>query len=129
MITLSTKIEELPRVGIIYAKKLKKFGIKTIQDLLFYFPARYDDFSEIISITNARQKLGETVCVQGQITEIENANTFKKWTNLTEATIQDNVGKIKVIWFNQPYLAKSLKENFSLQRRHLFKQSKLRKNK
>ena len=111
MISLSTKIEEVPRIGITYQKKLKKFGIKTVQDLLFYFPARYDDFSEIISIKQARQKLGQTVCVQGQIAEIENTNTFKKFMTMTEAIIQDNDAEIKVIWFNQPYLAKSLKED------------------
>jgi ATP-dependent DNA helicase RecG len=111
MIDLSTKIEEIPKIGLAYQKKLKKFGIKTVQDLLFYFPARYDDFSEIISIKQARQRLGQTVCVQGQITEIENTNTFKKFMKITEATIQDNNSEIKVIWFNQPYLAKSLKED------------------
>ena len=111
MIDLETKIEEIPKIGAAYGKKLKKFGIKTVQDLLFYFPARYDDFSEIISIKAARQRLGETVCIQGQITEIENTNTFKKYMTMTEATIRDDEDEIKVIWFNQPYLAKSLKED------------------
>jgi len=111
MINLSTPIQELPKVSAVYVKKLKKFGIKTVQDMLFYFPARYDDFSEIISIKSARQKLGETVCVQGQITEIENTNTFKKYMAMTEAVIQDDNSEIKVIWFNQPYLVKSLKED------------------
>ena len=82
MISLSTKVEEVPKIGITYAKRLKKFGIKTVQDLLFYFPARYDDFSEIISIKEAKQRLGEVVCVQGQITEIESKHTFKNFVNL-----------------------------------------------
>ncbi len=111
MIDLSTKIEEIPKIGLAYSKKLKKFGIKTVQDLLFYFPARYDDFSEIISIKEARQRLGQTVCIQGQITEIESSNTFKKFMSLTEAVIQDSTGKIKAVWFNQPYISKSLKED------------------
>ena len=111
MIDLSTKIEEIPKIGLAYAKRLKKFGIKTVQDLLFYFPARYDDFSEIISIKTARQRLGEIVCVQGQIIEIENTNTFKKYMTMTEAVVQDDNAEIKVIWFNQPYLAKSLRED------------------
>jgi ATP-dependent DNA helicase RecG len=111
MISLSTPVEELPKIGIAYAKKLKKFGIKTVQDLLFYFPARYDDFSEIISIQNAKQRLGETVCVQGQITEIESSHTWKKFINLTQAVVQDNSGEINVLWYNQPYLAKTLKED------------------
>jgi len=111
MISLQTKIEEIPRVGVVYGKRLKKFGIKTVQDLIFYFPARYDDFSEIISIKQAKQRLNDVVCVQGQIVEIENSNSFKKFTSLTQAVIRDDTGEIDVIWFNQPYLAKNLKED------------------
>lgn len=111
MINLSTSVENIPRIGLSYARKLKKFGIKTVQDLLFYFPARYDDFSEIIPISQARQKLKETVCVQGVITEIQNIKTFRKWMTITEATIEDQKSYIKVIWFNQPYLTKTLKED------------------
>ena len=52
MISLSTKVEEIPKIGAVYAKRLKKFGIKTVQDLLFYFPATqiksfsFKDFSK-----------------------------------------------------------------------------------
>ncbi len=111
MLTLETPVEEVPKIGTAYQKKLKKFGIKTVRDLLFYFPTRYDDFSEIVSVKEARQSLGRTVCIQGRITEIENVNTFKKRMGLTEATIQDDGDEIKAIWFNQPYLAKSLRED------------------
>ncbi|TSC94664.1 MAG: ATP-dependent DNA helicase RecG [Parcubacteria group bacterium Licking1014_1] len=109
MLTLQTPIGEIPKIGPAYQKRLKKFGIKTIQDLFFHFPARYDDFSDIIKISEARQKLGEIVCVEGKILEIGNTRTFKKWVNLTEATIEDDSSYIKVIWFNQPYLAKNLR--------------------
>ena len=63
MINLDTKIEEIPKIGPAYQKKLKKFGIKTVQDLLLYFPARYDDFSNIIPINQV--KVGNDVCIQG----------------------------------------------------------------
>src|SRR3989344_8596412 len=98
MMNLSTKIEELPKIGASYSKKLKKFGIKTIQDLLFHFPARYDDFSQIIKISDARHKLGQTVCMQGKIIEIKNYHTQKKWMSMTEAVIEDQTGEIKAIW-------------------------------
>lgn len=111
MITLETAVQELPKVGAAYAKKLKKFGITTVQDLLFYFPQRYDDFSEIITIKSARAKLGETVCVQGRVTAIENTASFYKRTAVTEAIIQDDTAEINVVWFNQPYIAKSFKED------------------
>src|SRR3989344_3746549 len=111
MITLSTKIEEAPRIGLAYQKRLKKFGIKTVQDILFHFPHRYDDFTDIIPISEARQKLTQTVCIQGKIVEIENTRSFKKWMSLTEAIVEDENAKIKIIWFNQPYIAKTLKED------------------
>jgi len=111
MINLSTKIEDVPKIGLIYQKRLKKFGIKTVRDLLFHFPSRYDDFSEIIKISEARQKLGQIICIQGTITRIENKHTFKKWMAMTEATVEDESGEVKIIWFNQPYIIKSLKED------------------
>jgi len=111
VITLQTAVEKIPRIGPAYAKRLKKFGIKTVQDLLFYFPARYDDFSEIISISQARNKLGEVACVQGEIIEIETTKSIYGRMPITKAVIQDRTAQINVLWFNQPYLEKSLKEN------------------
>jgi len=111
VITLQTAVEKIPRIGPAYAKRLKKFGIKTVQDLLFYFPARYDDFSDIITISQARQKLGEVACVQGEIIEIETTKSFYNRMAITKALIQDRTAQIIVMWFNQPYLEKSLKEN------------------
>jgi ATP-dependent DNA helicase RecG len=111
VITLQTAVEKIPRIGPAYAKRLKKFGIKTVQDLLFYFPARYDDFSEIISISQARNKLGEVACVQGEIIEIETTKSIYGRMPITKAVIQDGTAQINVLWFNQPYLEKSLKEN------------------
>jgi ATP-dependent DNA helicase RecG len=109
MLNLKTNVEDVPNIGPAYYKKLKKLGIKTVQDLLFYFPARYEDFSHIIPINQI--KVGEITCVQGRITQIENTQTFKKWMNITEAEIEDDTGTIKALWFNQPYLTKSLKED------------------
>jgi len=111
MLSLSSKIDEIPKIGEVYQKRLKKFGIKTIQDLLYYFPSKYDDFSEIITIKQAFQKLGQIVCIQGKISEIESKNTFKKRMNITEAIIEDDTGSVKIIWFNQPYIIKNLKED------------------
>lgn len=105
---LSTPIENVPRIGPQYQKKLKKLGIKQVSDLLFHFPHRYEDFSNLIPISQA--KLGETVCLKGKILEVENTRTWKKRMILTQAIIEDNSGAIKVIWFNQPYLINVLKE-------------------
>lgn len=110
MLNLQTKIEEIPRIGSAYQKRLKKMNISTVADLLYHFPSRYEDFSDVIEIVSAKKQLGQNVCVQGEITEIGSTHTFKKFINIVELTIQDNSGKIKALWFNQPFLLKSLKE-------------------
>ena len=109
MLNLDTPIEELPKIGLAYQKKLKKLGVKTVQDLLLYFPARYEDFSNIIPIKKV--KVGYTVCVQGRILEVKHTRTFRKWMDITEIIIEDETGSIKALWFNQPYLAKTFKED------------------
>ena len=75
-ILLDTPIEQISRIGPRYQKRLKKMGIKTIRDLLFHFPHRYDDFSKIIPISQI--KLNKVVCIQGKILEIKNSRTGKK---------------------------------------------------
>lgn len=108
MLNIETKIEEIPKIGSAYQKKLKNLGIATVRDLLYYFPARYDDFSNIASISKI--KGGFRACAQGRIIEIGTTKTFKKWMDITEAIIEDETGAIRAIWFNQPYIEKSLKE-------------------
>lgn len=105
---LSTLIEEIPRVGPAYQKRLKKLGIKTVRDLLFHFPHRYEDFSEIIPISEVEE--GKTVCIQGKITDIKNIRIFKRRMTITETLVNDNSGGIRVTWFNQPYLINTFKK-------------------
>ena len=106
---LSTPIEEIPRIGPQYQKRLKRMGIKTVRGLLFHFPHRYEDFSNIIPIAQA--DAGGPFSFQGKILEIRNLRTFRKKMIITQATLGDESGKIKVIWFNQPYLINTLKKD------------------
>jgi len=105
---LSTPVEKIPRIGPQYKKKLKKLGIKTVRNLLFHFPHRYEDFSTLTPISQL--KVGETSCVQGKILEIKNTITWKRRMAITEAIVKDDSGAVKVIWFNQPYLVDTLKQ-------------------
>ncbi len=105
--TLSDSINKIPKVGLAYTKKLEKMGVKTIQDLLFYFPYRYEDFSNLKNISQI--KINETVCIQGEIIMIENQATWKRKMLITKAVIKDKTGAINATWFNQPYITKNLK--------------------
>lgn len=105
---LSTPIEQIPRIGPQYQKRLKRLGIENLGQLIFYFPYRYDDFSQIKPI--AKTEPDKIVCLQGQITEIKNIRTFRKRMYITEAKVKDFSGEIKVVWFNQPYLISTFKK-------------------
>jgi len=103
----STKIEEIPGIGSVYSKRLKGMGLKTLADLIYYFPREYKDFSKISKIKDV--KINEKACVQGTIISLEQQKTWVKKMIVTSAVIQDETGAIELIWFNQPYLNKVLK--------------------
>ena len=105
---LTTPIEKIPRIGPVYQTRLKKLGIKKVEDLFYHFPYRYEDFSEIIPVSKV--SLGQICCIKGKILKIETTRTWKKKMILTTAILQDKTGAIKVVWFNQPYLINVLKE-------------------
>jgi ATP-dependent DNA helicase RecG len=106
---LSTPIEEISRVGPQSQRRLKKLGVKTVKDLLFHFPHRYEDFSNLIPLSMAEEKIGETVCVQGKVAKIKNIRIFRRRMVITEALLQDETGTLKITWFNQPYLINTFK--------------------
>jgi len=105
---LTTPIEEIPRIGPQYQKRLKRLGIKIVRDLFFHFPHRYEDFSNLIPISQAEE--GGPFSVQGKITDIRVFRAFHRKMTLTQATVEDESGKIKTLWFNQPYLINTLKK-------------------
>jgi len=104
---LATSIENIAGIGPVFQRRLKKLGIKTIQDLFFHFPRRYEDFSNLIPIS--KLKINEVCTLQGKITYIKTSRSWKKRIYITEAIIEDKTGAIKALWFNQPYLTKTLK--------------------
>ena len=112
MLTLQSKIEEVPKIGDFHQKKLNKVGIETVADLLWYFPSRYEDFSNITPIKD--MKLGEKCCIAGKILSIATHKTWQKKMWITEALITDNTDTIKAVWFNQPYITRTLKKEDTL---------------
>ena len=108
MLNLSTPIQDLLGIGSVLQRRLKKLGIKTVNDLVFHFPNRYEDFSNMVSISQI--KLGQTCTIKGEIIETEVSRAWKKRMTITTAIIQDDSGSIKATWFNQPYLTKILNE-------------------
>ncbi len=104
---LDTKIGLLNRVGKSLEKRLRHLGIETAQDLLFYFPFRYEDFSQVKKIKDLRD--GDEVSVRGKIELIASKRSFRARKIITEAVVVDDTERLKVIWFGQPFISKVLK--------------------
>lgn len=98
-------LESIPGLGPKTREKLSHLNINTPRDLIYHFPTRYVDFSNSIDIKNA--KTNETATFTGQITSFQNIFTrFGK--NLQKASLTDKTGRIELLWFNQPYLSKTI---------------------
>jgi ATP-dependent DNA helicase RecG len=107
MLTLDTKISSLGRIGKTASRYLKNLDILTVQDIIFYYPTRYDDLSQIVPI--GQLEPWTTVTVKGKVELIQNKRSLKKHTMITEAIVSDGTGKMKVVWFNQAFIGKVLK--------------------
>lgn len=107
MYTLDTPISRLDRVGTATARKLKILGLDTVRDLLWHLPFRYEDFSQQKTINDLQ--VGETVNVTGDIEILQNKRSPRRRLNITEALISDETGQLRVVWFNQPFIARNLK--------------------
>lgn len=107
MFSLASPLDTIPGIGPALNKKLKNLGLNIIQDLLFHFPSRYEDFSHITPLSQI--KIGERVTVRGKIQLIKSRRSFRRRMTITEALVSDGKSTVKAVWFNQPYLAQSLK--------------------
>ncbi|MFA4995980.1 MAG: ATP-dependent DNA helicase RecG [Patescibacteria group bacterium] len=106
---IDTKIQYITGVGPKMATKLNRLGIETISDLIFYYPRAYKDFTQISKIADLGHQRNCEVTIKGNIIGIANKKTSRRQFTITEAIVEDGTGSIKVIWFNQPFLAKMLK--------------------
>ena len=101
---LSTPLTKIARISEIEQKALKRLGLETVRDLLFYFPARYSNVSVIKPIRDV--EAGEVVTVYGTISDLKTKKGWKSKIPMAEGTLEDLSGKIKIIWFHQAYMAK-----------------------
>jgi ATP-dependent DNA helicase RecG len=83
---------------------LRKLGVRTIRDLLYHFPARYE--SGGASGTVAQLVPGTKVSLVGILGKLQAKKLWRSRRPATEGWFSDSSGKVKVMWFNQPYMAK-----------------------
>lgn len=92
-------------VGPANANKLQSLGLEKLEDLLYYFPRRYDDYSKLKPINHIMY--GDELTVIGVIQHIEERPIRGGQRKIIEATLTDGTGYIRLTWFNKSYLVSS----------------------
>jgi ATP-dependent DNA helicase RecG len=101
---LDASITRLQTIGPAHAKKLQKLGVYTVNDLLYLFPRRYDDFSQLKTVSQLMY--GEEVTVLLTVCEVFTRETRRAGLTVTSVVLADTTGTIQATFFNQPFLQK-----------------------
>jgi len=104
---LDSPITVLNGIGQTTAERFARLGVRSIEDLLFFFPSRHLDYAQKRTVSQlepgAEQTLVATVWWARQV--------LLGGRPGTEAVVGDQTGTVRVVWFNQPYLARTLTPN------------------
>ncbi|PIU41959.1 MAG: DNA helicase RecG [Candidatus Omnitrophica bacterium CG07_land_8_20_14_0_80_42_15] len=100
---LQTSVRYIKGVGPKRADTLKRLGLTTIEDILFYLPRRYEDRSNLKTIKEV--EIGKAQTIKGEVLTFSVRRT-KKGMNIFQLAVGDHTGVIYGIWFNQPFMRK-----------------------
>lgn len=112
LIGLTANLTVLSGIGPKTAQTLEQLGLTTLEDLLYYFPRRYDDYSQMKPIN--RLQYGDEVSVLGNVKSVFTRNIKGGKLTITEAVVEDGTGALRITWFNQPWLEKAIHPNLQL---------------
>jgi len=96
---LGTPVDRLAGVTPVMAEGLHRLGLRTVLDLLFYFPRDYEDFTDLRTIRSLEHDA--TVSVAGTVTDLELRRGRRP---VLGVLIEDETGALRAMWFNQPYM-------------------------
>lgn len=119
---LDSPVEEIPRATRTEPRLLRKLGLETVRDLLLYLPYGLDRFERKL----VRELLPEDrALVVGTVVRVGARHTPRRGMDLTEATLADDEGgRLGLVWFNQPYLARQLRRGERLAVAEVVKESR-----
>ncbi len=105
--SLESPITVAGGISTAMAARFKKLGVATVRDLLYFFPHRHLDYSKRSHISELTE--GEEQTILANVWQAGEVRLGGRRS--TEAVVGDETGNIRVVWFNNPYMAKTLKVN------------------
>jgi ATP-dependent DNA helicase RecG len=106
MIKSTDSITNITGVGPALDIALKKSGLTIVEDLIYYFPRKWEDLSHISPISEVRD--GDKVTIKATLTSAKTFRSARRGMSVTQGSAMDDTGIIDLVWFNQPYLKTSL---------------------
>ncbi len=103
---LHAELTVLQGVGPRHAQTLSKLGLHTLGDMLYYFPRRYEDYSQLKPIRELFY--GQHVTVIGAVKSVQSRPIRGGQAQLVEAILSDGSGALRLSWFNQPWMVNRL---------------------
>jgi ATP-dependent DNA helicase RecG len=104
-----TPVQFLKGVGEGRARLLGASGIETARDFFYFFPHRYEDRRHPTRIADLGRCIDVPVLIRGRIVSAQARTTPVRRMRLFEAIVEDGTGSVKLIWFNQPFLAEQIR--------------------
>jgi len=94
------------RIDTPHNKALTRLRINTVEDLILHLPQRYEDISSIQAVSSLTKSTDAVIF--GQIGGLKTRKSWKSKVPISEGWVEDGTARIKIMWFNQPYIAKML---------------------
>jgi len=111
---MNNDIRYIKGVGDARAKSFSKLGIKTVGDLLYFFPRGYEDRSESKTIDEC--EINETVCLSITVSSAVRETRIRKNMAIYTLIISDDTGTMNAVWYNNKYI----KQVFSPGQKYIF---------
>lgn len=102
MTELTTSVRYLKGIGEKKALAFEKLGVRTLRDLLSYFPARYEDRTVFCPIAAAPE--GESVCIRAVVADTPRLARVRRGMELVKFRAVDESGSVNITYFNQNYV-------------------------
>ena len=100
-------LTQLPGIGPARGKKLDKLGLRRLEDVLDYFPFRYEDRRAVYAVRDA--PAGESCCVLAMVARTPTLSRIRKGLELVKVRAVDATGALELTFFNQAYLKDALR--------------------
>ena len=104
---LTTPLEQIKGVGPKTAQALAAAGLTTVSDALNFLPRAYDDYSTAVNIADLQPG---KVTVKARCESVS-TRIVRRGLRITTAVLADKSGKVKAVWFNQPYRETQLRSD------------------